>query len=147
VVELHRFTDLRNLFGAYTIQSSPKTVDGKEVTTLIKEYTDCACEKSCLVFVDGKYRSDLSRTDDIDPNAIEFLYFNEGVDSGFNRGLPTGNLPDFLSDPQIIAPSPDVNVLARDSFGSDVLSALNMVLVLLSTTLFSLLTFLSVSFR
>lgn len=122
-----RFTDIKKLFESYTLAYTPAT-ESKAIASLIEEYIDSACEKSCLIFVDGKYSPALSRINGIDSAALEYSHFYEGQDSGFDRGLPTGSLPGFLGDMEIVAAVPDTNAIPRDSLGSDMLSALNMVI-------------------
>ena len=124
--EAWKYTNVKSLFGPIDVlksRNSDVVMPSKEV---ISQYVDEECSHTCFVFVDGKYDAGLSSISKVDESCLEVLHFSASRDSGFNRGLPTGAMPVFLNDDLAVAYSPDTNEVKRNSFGSDVLSSLNM---------------------
>lgn len=79
----------------------------------IDQYIDESCKESHLVFIDGVYTPSLSNLDSIKDSAAV-------ITSMSSLELPLGKTLDILSY------IPDINELPRNSFGSDLITALNL---------------------
>lgn len=107
--EAWRHSNLRALFDFKYGDSSSATRDSI-TSALVSPYIDEACADSCIVFVDGYFRRDLSRQTNIPSDVL------------------VGSIADHAASAvDLLTRSPDLGELSRNSYGSDVLTALNMV--------------------
>ena len=123
--EAWKHNNVKTLFGSISLaKKSIKSNVKKDVDVI--PHIDEECRGRCFVFVDGEYSPDLSEIKEVNSDCVGFLHFSSTIDSGFNKGLPAGEFPDFLSDDNKIAHIPDSNEIKRNSYASDALSAMNM---------------------
>jgi Fe-S cluster assembly protein SufD len=118
--EAWRYTNLKRLLSPF-IKGADISI---EVThDDISPYIDEQCKDACLVFVDGSYRSDLSSI-----HGLSDMINSHQIDIG---SLQSGQLQQqtlsYIKSENILKYMIDVDVPNRDSFGSDILAAMNMV--------------------
>lgn len=113
--EAWRHMNMRKLF-AHHYKKPRKDYSTTAELTVLKSHVstliDDSCQDSCLVFIDGKFAPILSRVDGIPSEVVA-----AGAESLTEQQLKLdGMFPDV----------PDASERPRDSFGSDVISALNL---------------------
>jgi len=84
---------------------------------------DIACINSCLVFIDGKYSSALSSTSALSPEHVDFISMKASSDF---LSKTVSDLVPLLNSEKVFFHVPDQKESPRNSFASDVLTALNM---------------------
>jgi len=123
--EAWRHTNLKTLFATAELDKSnqkwtavaAEAERGQHPSFLdIKDHIDESCAKSYLTFVDGTYFPQLSCTLGL-PKELTFSALSVNVDTA------NSSVAAFEESLMLV---PDKNEKSRDSFGSDILSALNM---------------------
>jgi hypothetical protein len=84
----------------------------------IRSYVDESCRESCLVFVDGILCHSLSRTSAIPADVTACSLFN--LESSKFDEMGVASMLEYV---------PDIKELPRNSYASDVITALNSVSV------------------
>lgn len=84
----------------------------------IQSYVDESCRESCLVFVDGILHRSLSKTGAIPADVTACSLFN--LDSSKFDEMGVASMLEYV---------PDIKELPRNSYASDVITALNSVSV------------------
>ena len=124
-----RYTNLKKLFlSQYNKQ--PTKIESSSFASFVDTCIDESCVNSCLVFIDGKLDSSLSRVTNI-PKEVTASAFSL-MDSTTTTSTTTIE--------QIAAYIPDKEELPRDSYASDIITAWNLVTIsmLTTTTIFQL---------
>lgn len=113
--EAWRYTNVKRLFEPFFNTGDNKSESVSESD--VAPYIDEACADACLVFVDGLYRDDLSSVKDVSPG-VHFTTIQKG-----DLVIETAQR---IANGKYLEHMVDKNVKPRDSFGSDVLAAMNM---------------------
>lgn len=111
----HRYTNLKTLF-LHPYAASAATTEISEAN--IQSYVDESCRESCLVFVDGVLCHSLSRTSAIPADITACSLFN--LESSKFDEMGVASMLEYV---------PDITELPRNSYASDVITALNSVRV------------------
>ena len=118
--EAWRHSNLRTMFPCTKYLSKSNSELNRElVAKRISEFVDERCEGSCIVYVDGRFDSDLSRLGNF-PTNVNIDTFSVGTLSG------KGGVAEELLVRECMAAVPDAEEIGRDSFSSDSLTAVNM---------------------
>ena len=108
-LEAWRYTNINNLFNVKPDEKNNRCNINYD---MIKDHIDVECLNSYIVILDGHLFFDLSNTKNIDTSKVKINNFDDSM-----------LIEKFISVKNI----PDINEINRNSFGSDVISSLNLL--------------------
>ena len=108
-LEAWRYTNINNLFN---IKPGGNNKRCDINYNMIKDYIDVECMDSYIVILDGHLLLDLSNTKNIDTNKVKINQFDDNM-----------LIEKYISIENI----PDTDEINRNSFGSDIISSLNLL--------------------